>query len=62
MKNLLKKTQMVQKFIKDGDLKSAKKSLGKSKATIYRYVSRIESGEPLTDGRKFGNNRKYGRK
>lgn len=43
-------------------LHDAIRETGKSRATIYRYARAVSQGQPLEDKRKYGNNRKYGKK
>jgi len=64
MKNTATKTKAdtTQLFV-EGKLSvsQAQSKLGKSRATVYRYAKMISEGKDLTDRRKFGNNRKYGK-
>lgn len=37
------------------------RTLGKSRATVYRYAKMLTRGEGIFDRRTLGNNRKYGK-
>lgn len=57
------KEGIIEKFVGGGvSLTQAQKKLGKSRATVYRYAKMMAEGKELIDRRKFGNNRKYGKK
>ena len=56
------KASLIENFIKGSvSLAQVQKKIGKSRATIYRYAKLISAGKPIEDGRKYGNNRRYGK-
>jgi len=64
MKNTTTKTKQdtTQLFVEGRlSLDQVQSKLGKSRATVYRYAKMLAEGKELTDRRKFGNNRKYGK-